>query len=397
MNRFAVAVSAAVMVGGCAADDTDTGMASTQAALSAGAGDTLATMLQADVDAVHRAGVVGVMARVYAGSQPRARARAGESQLNSGILVAYDGYFRMGSNTKTFVAVVMLQLVGEGKASLDDTVERWLPGVVAGHGNDGRSVTIRQLLQHTSGIFNYTSELLNPFTVDDYYEKRFEHTTPESLVAVAMAHAPDFAPGSDWSYSNTNYILLGMVIERITGSSWSDEVERRIVWPLRLDSTFDPHDWPDLPPVHATGYHAFSENTPLVDVTLFNHSWAGAAGALITTADDLARFWHALQAGELLGPAEMKAMHTTVPAPALAMLLPGARYGLGILRAETSCGRTYWAHYGDTEGYSTRNAVSEDGERVVIASNNTTFDTAAAEQVIKSDLQLLDDAICETP
>jgi D-alanyl-D-alanine carboxypeptidase len=266
--------------------------------------------------------------------------------------------------------------------------------VVAGNGNDGRIVTIRQLLQHTSGIFNYTAELLNPFTVDDYYERRFDHVTPESLVAMAMNHAPDFAPGSSWRYSNTNYILLGMLIEKLTGNSWSHEVERRILQPLRLESTFDPHDCPDLPAPHATGYESFSENTPLVDVTLLNHTWGGAAGALVTTADDLARFWHALQAGKLLRPAEMAAMHTTVPAPEIATVIPGARYGLGIFEATTRCGKTYWAHFGDTDGFSTRNAVSEDGEHVVIASNNTTFLTDAALPVITADVQLLDNAIC---
>jgi D-alanyl-D-alanine carboxypeptidase len=131
-----------------------------------------------------------------------------------------------------------------------------------------------------------------------------------------------------------------------------------------------------------------------VDVTLLNHTWADAAGALVTTAGDLARFWHALQAGELLGTAEMEAMHTTVPAPELAKFIPDARYGLGLLSATTSCGGIYWAHFGDTEGYSTRNAVSEHGERVVIASNNTTFDTDAALVVIKDDVQLLDDVMC---
>jgi D-alanyl-D-alanine carboxypeptidase len=393
MNRLAVAVAAGVVFGGCTAEDVGTGTESTEAALTQG-DDTLANTLQAGVDAVHQAGVVGAIARVYDGSQLRAQARAGESQLNSGTPVEYDGYFRMGSDTKTFVAVVMLQLVGEGRASLDDAVERWLPGVVAGNGNDGRTVTIRQLLQHTSGIFNYTAEVFNPFTVDDYYETRSKHTTPESLVAVAMGHPPDFAPGSAWSYSNTNYILLGMIIEKITDNSWSDEVESRILSPLGLESTLDPNDWPDLPAPHATGYELFSTDTPLVDVTLFNVSWAGAAGALITTADDLAHFWRALQAGELLGPAEMDAMHTTVPAPKLATVIPGARYGLGIFQADTSCGATYWAHFGDTPGYSTRNAVSEDGERVVITLDNTTLDTDGALPVIKGDVQILNDAIC---
>jgi len=354
----------------------------------------LAARLQADVDTNHRDGVVGVLAQVRTDNVV-VNARAGEARLGAGVPVAFDSRFRMGSNTKTFVAVVVLQLVGEGKLGLDDTVERWLPGVVAGNGNDGAQITIRQLLQHTSGIWNYTADLLGTYTADDYRRTRFDHVSPDELVAIAMSHPPNFAPGTSWSYSNTNYVLAGMVIQKVTGRDWTAEVRDRIIQPLQLSATFDPGDWPGLPAPHAEGYHQFADSGPLVDVTLLNHTWAGAAGSLVTTVDDLTRFWRALQSGRLLAPAQMADLHTTVPAPELAEVIPGLRYGLGILSVPTSCGGLYWAHFGDTFGFSTRNAVSEDGARAVVLSDTTTSDVSdSALQVITDDLKLLDDVMC---
>ncbi len=358
--------------------------------------DSLAALLQADITAIHRAGVIGVHGQLR-DDNVISNARAGEALLGSGIPVPFDSRFRMGSDTKTFVAVVMLQLVDEGKVSLDDTVDRWLPGVVSGNGNDGKRITIRQLLQHTSGVWSYTYDLFITFTVEDFRRMQFQHVSPEQLVAIAMSHPPSFAPGTSWGYSNTNYVLAGMIIKKVTGRDWSEEVRARILVPLRMFSTFDPGDWPDLPAPHADGYHLFTDGT-LLDTTVLNHSWADAAGALITTTDDLARFWQALQSGKLLGPARMADMHATVPAPDLAQEIPGARYGLGILSATTSCGGIYWAHYGDTIGFSTRNAVSEDGRRVVVVSDNRTSDLEAeALQVFAADLKLLDDIMCAGP
>jgi D-alanyl-D-alanine carboxypeptidase len=348
---------------------------------------------QDNLDALHAAGIVGVLGQLDVGHR-RFVARSGTARIDAARPVPKDARFRIGSNTKTFVAVVILQLVGEGRIGLDDTVERWLPGVVAGHGNDATRITIRHLLQHTSGIHNYTQDLLSDFTAEDYLEARFRHVAPEELVAIAMQHPPDFAPGTAWSYSNTNYILAGMIIKQVTGRDWRTEVHRRILAPLRLEDTSEPADRPGLPGPHASGYEQFVPDGALTDVTLMNHTWADAAGSMISTTSDLSRFWRALQRGQLLRPAQLAEMRRTVPATELEEVWPGVRYGLGIIEAPTSCGERLWSHFGDTLGYSTRNAVSDDGDRVATVSLSTQLAGEAGFNVLVQNLQLLDDAMC---
>jgi len=354
----------------------------------------LRARLQDGLDALFSHGMVGTVGEVSDG-RDRIVARSGVARAGRPEPVAFDSRFRMGSNTKTFVAVVMLQLVEEGRVRLDDSVDHWLPGVVSGNGNDGRLVTVRNLLQHTSGIFDYTEALLATFTLADYQRMRFQSVDPEELVDVAMVHAPRFAPGAGWSYSNTNYILAGMIIKKVTGHDWSSEVRTRILAPLGMSQTFDPGDWPGLPAPHASGYQTFTDDGPLVDVTLFNHTLADAAGALVTTTRDLTRFWRALQRGKLLGPAAMAEMHRTIDATELQVVIPGVRYGLGILWVPARCGAGYWGHLGDTFGFSTRNGVSDDGSRAVVVSQNTTPSSGAATlQFLEDDLQLVDQVMC---
>ncbi len=350
--------------------------------------------LQGGLDALIGDGMVGALGEVSDGSV-RVSARSGVARAGATEPVAFDSRFRMGSNTKTFVAVVMLQLVQEGKLSLDDTVDHWLPGVVSGQGNNGTQITIRNLLQHTTGIFDYTDALLAGLTLEAFQQLQFQHFDPEQLVAIAMAHSPKFAPGDGWSYSNTNYILAGMIIKRVTGHVWSTEVYARILAPLGMSQTFAPGDWPDLPAPHADGYQTFTADGPLVDVTRGNYTMADAAGALITTTRDLTRFWRALQRGKLLGPAAMAEMHTTVDATELQAVIPGVRYGLGILSVPMSCGGIYWGHLGDAFGFSTRNGVSEDGTRAVVVSQTTTVASeTVALQFLQDDLKLVDDVMC---
>ncbi|MEU9788770.1 serine hydrolase domain-containing protein [Streptomyces phaeochromogenes] len=122
---------------------------------------------------------------------------------------------------------MVLQLVGEGRLSLDDTVGHWLPGVVSGNGNDGSAITVRQLLQHTSGLFDYTTDFPEFESTAGYQADRSTTWTPDRLVAIAMRHTPEFAPGDGWSYSNTNCILAGMIIQKATGHTWDQEVTAR--------------------------------------------------------------------------------------------------------------------------------------------------------------------------
>ncbi|MGH1556259.1 serine hydrolase domain-containing protein [Streptomyces sp. L7] len=141
--------------------------------------------------------------------------------LRTGKPRSADDRYRVGAaSPRPSCRRCQLQLEAEGRLSLDDTVEKWLPGTVQGNGNDGTKVTVRQLLNHTSGIYNYTQDDdfgRAYFTKDSFFRHRYDTKTPADLVAIAMSHKPDFAPGTSWHYSNTNYVLAGMVIQKVTG------------------------------------------------------------------------------------------------------------------------------------------------------------------------------------
>ncbi|MFD8957488.1 serine hydrolase domain-containing protein [Streptomyces anulatus] len=178
------------------------------------------------------------------------RDRRGSTVLTDGVAdverrtpLDPDSRFRIGSMTKTFTATAMLQLVGERRVHLDAPVERYLPRVVRGHGNDGRRITVRQLLQHTSGL----PDFLDHFDPRDIVMDPLAHRDPLDLVNVALAHPPEFAPGAGWSYSNTGYLLVGMIIERVTGNTYGEALARRVIEPLGLSGPSVPGDVPTIP------------------------------------------------------------------------------------------------------------------------------------------------------
>ncbi|WP_221352337.1 serine hydrolase domain-containing protein [Streptomyces beigongshangae] len=347
--------------------------------------------LQAHVDAVFRTGPVGVVA-LSAGPRGSRHATAGLADRATGDPARPGDRFRIASTTKTFVATVMLQLVGEGRVSLDDTVEHWLPGAVSGNGNDGGAITVRQLLQHTSGLFDYAADLPVFTSTDGYRADRYTTWTPEQLVAVATEHVPNFAPGEGWGYSNTNYILAGMIIQKATGHSWEREVTARVIRPLGLRDTTAPTTYPRISGRHLRGYSSFGEDRAPIDVTDLNPTAGGAAGAMISTTADLSRFYRALLGGRLLRPAELALMRTAVRAPELDRGWPGARYGLGLMEVPLSCGGTYYGHGGDLPGYTTRNGVSGDGRRAVVL--QATGDGSADWSTQETANALIDDELC---
>ncbi|MET8040613.1 serine hydrolase domain-containing protein [Micromonospora sp. NPDC005215] len=349
-----------------------------------------ADRLRAAVGDLHNLGITGVQGLTRVGNQTTT-ARSGVANIDTKSPVPANGYFRMGSDTKTFVAVTLLQLVGEKRLSLEDSVQRWLPGVVSGSGNDGSKITVRQLLQHTSGIPEYLDDVALTQSAKEFRAHRFDHYDAKDLVALAMKHPPLFAPGTSWSYSNTNYALAGMIISKITGHSWAEEVRTRILAPLNMRQTYFPGNNPTIRDPHAEGYNQFEADGPLVNTTKFNPTVADAAGALVSTPSDLASFWQALQGGRLLAPAQMAQMHQTVPAPDIAAILPGAQYGLGIMRIDDSCG-VYWAHPGDTPGSATFNGASPDGKRVAVLSITTQL--ANPLPVYSRANQLMDETLC---
>ncbi|WP_436736860.1 serine hydrolase domain-containing protein [Streptomyces sp. BBFR102] len=315
---------------------------------------------QRALDAVVADGVPGALARardrhgVWNGT-------AGTADLDTGRARGADDRFRVGSLTKTFVATVLLQLQGEGRLDLDDTVDQHLPGVVTGNGHDGTAITLRQLLNHTSGISNYTAdpEFQRVVLGEEFLEHRYDTWTPGQLVTVAMGHAPDFAPGTAWNYSNTNYILAGMVIEETTGRSWEQEVERRILRPLGLSGTSAPGTDPHLPRPAGRAYSHLGDldQERPHDVTELNPSQADAAGAMISTTADIDRFHRALLGGRLLPAAQLRQMTTTVP---VGPSHPEDRYGLGLMWQKLSCGTVVWGHNGGIHGSTTTALTTRD-------------------------------------
>ncbi|WP_328502323.1 beta-lactamase family protein [Streptomyces sp. NBC_00457] len=337
-------------------------------------------------------GTVGALARSTGPHGIQRTATAGVSDKATGEAVRPGDRFRIASASKTFVATVVLQLAGEGRLSLDDTVEDWLPGVVSGNGNDGSRITVRQLLQHTSGLFNYTADFPAFTSVDGFEAGRYTTWTDEQLVAIAMKHRPDFAPGTKWSYSNTGYILAGMIIEKATGHSWQQEVTRRIIKPMHLRHTLAPTTQTHIPGRHLHGYSDFDDSGPTIDVTELNPSAGSAAGGMISTSADLTRFYQALLGGHLLRPAEMKAMKTTVRAAEMDEVWAGARYGLGLMEVPLSCGGSYYGHGGDLPGYTTRDGATADGRRVVVLA--TTGDGTADLTTEHARNKVIDGELC---
>jgi len=307
---------------------------------------------------------------------------AGVADLRTKAKVPVDGQVRIGSNTKAFVAVVVLQLVGEGRVDLDAPIETYLPGLVRGDGIDGRRITVRQLLQHTSGLPNYTAYLS-----EDIVELPHVYREPRELLDLALAHKASFEPGARWEYSNTNYVLAGLLIQKVTGRPVAEEITKRIIQPLGLRDTYFPGvGEQDIRGRHPKGYHPTSDGK-LRDITEMDPSWGWAAGQMIGTPSDLNRFFSALFAGKLLRPAELAQLRTTVEAPDS---WPGARYGLGVISTPLSCGGLVWGHGGDIPGYETRGGVTDDGRAFSVAVTTMPTSDAAHDRV----LALVDTAFC---
>ncbi|WP_433465981.1 serine hydrolase domain-containing protein [Spirillospora sp. CA-128828] len=290
-------------------------------------------------------------------------ATGGVADIRTGAPVDPRSRFRIGSLTKPFTATVVLQLVGEGRIELDAPVERYLPGVVRGADNDGREITVRQLLQHTSGL----PDVLKFLTPMDILRDPLRHWEARELVDIALQHPRNFIPGEKWGYSNTNYLVAGMIIERVTGRPYGQEIRRRVLVPLGLHDTFVPSDAPGIPGPHPRGY--VRPESDLVDVTRLNPTVGGAAGGMISSASDLNRFLGALLRGRLLRPAQLREMLRARPTGRAS----GSKYGLGLewLPAKDlpACGDGFWGHDGDMLGFSARTGATKDGRQATVMVN----------------------------
>jgi D-alanyl-D-alanine carboxypeptidase len=340
------------------------------------AGRQAASPLQHRLDKLVAEGVPGAILLVRDGSRTT-RLTAGTARLSTREPMRPDDRFRVGSITKSFVSAIVLELVGEGKVSLSDSVERWLPRLVPG----GDGITIRNLLNHTSGLYNYTDD---PKVVSAFLSRQFERKwTPHELVALAVSHPPLFAPGAQWSYSNTNFILLGLIVEAATGHPLEQELRDRIFTPLGLDATSFPST-PRLPAPYAHGYVYFPSSTKPLDVSRFDPSWAYAAGAIVSTVDDLADFYRALLRGDLVTPHLVWRMESVVSTGY------GNGYGLGLGSTHLRCS-IVWGHDGDVPGYLTFALSSGNGRRQVVLSLNT---DSVSQEVADTVNQLVTAAYC---
>ncbi|GHH56731.1 serine hydrolase domain-containing protein [Lentzea cavernae] len=273
-----------------------------------------------------------------------------ERSYNAGATPA-NAHVRIGSNTKAFVAVVVLQLVAEGRIDLDGR----LPDPKLG------GVTVRQLLQHTSGLPEYTDGI----GLDRPDQVRHRYLSPHDLLDAALAKPAQFPPGAGFRYTNTNYVALGLLVQKVTGRPIQEEVSTRVIKRLKLKDTYWPTQGDEgLRQPYARGVHLENESDPkskVIDVTTMDPSWAWAAGQLISTPKDLAAFYRGLLAGNLLPSAQLAQMRTTVETGA-----PGTRYGLGLFSTELTCGVTMWGHNGGFHGYYSLGGATDTGRAAAV-------------------------------
>ncbi|WP_327167349.1 serine hydrolase domain-containing protein [Streptomyces subrutilus] len=326
--------------------------------------------LRQSLDAFRDAGMYGAYSTVRDGSATW-RGAAGVADVDSGRPVRPDFEHRIGSITKTFTAVAVLQQVQAGRVELDAPVGRYLPELVGGE--RGRQVTVRMLLNHTSGIGDYVLPAFPGLAEDPagtLEDNRFRHVEPEELVRLGLAARPA-APRGTYAYANTNYVIAGLLLEKATGQDAEDYITRNVIRKAGLRHTYFPQSARIRGP-HAKMYESmYGTIAPARDFSVYDMSWAGTAGALVSTTDDLADFYRRLLGGTLLGPAALAAMKTTVPAyepePGDTVRM---RYGLGIYTLQLPGGGWYWGHDGGVFGAGTWALSSEDGKRQVAIGYN---------------------------
>ncbi|RSM62007.1 alkaline D-peptidase [Kibdelosporangium aridum] len=341
--------------------------------------------LQKAIEEIVDSGFTGVTLRVH-DERGEWVGSAGRADLGGTAKPPINGHVRIASNTKTFTATLVLQLVAEGKVGLDTAVDNYLPE----YGVD-RRITVRMLLQHTSGLFNFTGEVYEDGTIahgipvpygttgEEWVDKRFHTYRPEELVRLALSRPARFEPGTGWSYSNTNYVLARLLIEKVTGRSLAEEMRSRILGPLGLSGTVVPDASPEIPQPHAHAYYRYEDGgqQKTIDITRYNPSWVSTGGDMISTIQDLATFISALMGGKLLPAEQLAEMCTPRPTG-----IPKMDYGLGVFVQETDCGGTIITHNGGQTGHVALMYSTPDGSRTLTAALNYVDDadlsTAAA-------------------
>jgi D-alanyl-D-alanine carboxypeptidase len=274
---------------------------------------------------------------------------------------------------------VLLQLAAEGRLGLDTSVDHYVPGLLPDH-----RITVRHVLSHRSGLYDYTDDLFAR-TVTGFEAARDHVFTYRQLVARSLKHPLTHAPGAAYAYSNTNFVVAGLLIEKLTGHPVRTEYENRIIKPLGLTGTFYVHPDTKIPGRHAHGYLTPDDvKAALVDATDQTASWAQSAGALISSTRDLNTFFSALLGGRLLPADQLAQMRRWMPAGT------GQAYGLGLRRRDLSCGVSVYGHTGAVQGFYTYAFTSEDGRRSLSALANTSNNAAVQETMLGT----LESAFC---
>ncbi len=282
----------------------------------------------------------------------------GYSNLTTRVAMNTANYFRVGSNTKTFVTTVLLQLVDEGKISLDDPVSKFDVGVTIPNGDN---ITIRELCNMTSGLFEayHTSEFA-AHPID-------QAITPQQMVTWAVAYPPVFEPGSSWNYSNTNYLLLGMILESITGNPIQDEIRDRLLVPFGLDHTIFPTTDLGMPEPYAHGYMADDDESWEDATVLFHPSISWTAGVMISDMEDMKTWVKTYVTGVTNSTASQEERLTCVATDA-----SYHRFGLAV-----ECSGGWYGYTGSIAGYNTAVYYLTDEDATVIVFATTQKETPA--------------------
>ncbi|GAA3813658.1 serine hydrolase domain-containing protein [Sphaerisporangium flaviroseum] len=359
--------------------------------ISAPAGASLdRTALNGTLHAIHEAGMYGTYSSVR-DARAKWQGAAGVADVRTGKPVHPGMLHRVGSISKTFTAVAVLQQVARGRVELDAPIGRYLPDLVTGA--RGQAITVRMLLNHTSGLGDHIvgafPSLLQGSTasLDD---NRFRTFQPEELVRLGLAAPAAGEPGQRWSYSNTNYVIAGLLLKKVTGTDAETYITRNVIRKAGLKDTSFPRT-PFIPGPHSRAYESFyGLIDPPRDYSVYNMSWIYTAGAVVSTMNDLNTFYRALLGGELLDAQRFAEMVRTVPVTdERGNVL--FNYGLGIYAQDLPCGR-FWGHDGAVFGSGTISLSSPDGKRQLSIGINLmkyqTVDENGAIQVHPIDIAL---------
>jgi D-alanyl-D-alanine carboxypeptidase len=308
---FAAAVA---LLAGCSKARTASSTAAAESSASA-AEKRDAALTEAIRTGMQRASIAGSIVGVWREGQPPYVRAFGVRDTASGDRMATELYMRIGSNTKAFVVTGILMLADQGKLGLDDPIDRYVKGVPSGD-----RITLRQLAQMRSGLYNYADD-----TNKDLPQQPFRQWTPHELLEVAFRHPLLFPPGSAFDYCNTNTVLLGLVVEKVSGQSLASFIEQNILKPEGMTHTVFPAG-AEIPSPHSHGYFKMPDGK-IVDATDWNSSWGWASGNMISTLDDMRVWTRDLATGKLISPAMKQEQQQFLPAPEEG---DGALYGLAL-------------------------------------------------------------------